>query len=135
MTAKWLKVTEEIILAADQQHPADAVMRDVLRPQRRLTPEQKRLISSAVFAYFRWFGWLDGRKPFVEQIEYAQELDERFNDNPASFSDSDLISRAVPQWIPKFLEVTAAWVRSLQSRPKIFLRARAGEGKALAEKL
>src|SRR5689334_25379404 len=87
MTAKWLKVTEEIILAADQQHPADAVMRDILRPQRRLVPEQKRMISAAVFAYFRWFGWLDGRKPFAEQIEYAQELDERFNNDPTSFAE------------------------------------------------
>jgi 16S rRNA (cytosine967-C5)-methyltransferase len=62
-------------------------------------------------------------------------LDERFNGNPASFSDSDLISRAVPQWIMKFLDVTPPWVRSLQLRPRIFLRARIGQGEALADKL
>jgi 16S rRNA (cytosine967-C5)-methyltransferase len=135
MAPKWLKISEEIVRAANRQHPADAVLREALRCYRSLTPEEKRAISMAVFAYFRWFGWLDARKSIAEQIRSAQQLDERFNDNPRAIPDSELINRAVPAWVGKHLEVTPDWARSLQLRPKVFIRARARKGKALAGKL
>lgn len=135
MAEKWLKSSEEILRAADRQHPADMVLREALRRYRSLTPEEKRNISTAVFAYFRWFGWLDARKSIAEKVRSAQELDERFNANPCAIPNSELVSRAVPTWVGKHLEITTDWARSLQMRPKIFLRARPGQGRVLAEKL
>jgi 16S rRNA (cytosine967-C5)-methyltransferase len=92
-------------------------------------------ISRAVFAYYRWLGWLDPVKPLATQIPQALELAERFRKQPAAFTDEDLIARGVPAWVSGQATVTSAWMRALQAEPRLWLRARPGRGPALATKL
>jgi 16S rRNA (cytosine967-C5)-methyltransferase len=88
-----------------------------------------------VFAYYRWLRWLDHREPLQFQIEQALELAETFAREPQSFSDDELVERAVPAWVKSEMEIKPGWARSLQAEPKLWLRARPGQGRALAAKL
>jgi 16S rRNA (cytosine967-C5)-methyltransferase len=126
---------ERILGAADREHPADAVLREALKSQRGLSRDDSARISHAVFAYYRWRGWLDEARPSQEQLAQALDLARKFALNPDGFSDADLLARAVPAWIQKEMEVTPAWARALQSEPKLWLRARRGQGRALAGEL
>jgi 16S rRNA (cytosine967-C5)-methyltransferase len=130
-----LSLAERIIRAASREHPADGVLRTELRAQRGLTQEEGGRVSRLVFAYFRWRGWLDEGKPMPEQIEAALGLAERYAIQPDSFSDAELLAHAVPGWLPAVMEVSAAWVRTLQTEPRLWLRARLGQGRAVAAKL
>lgn len=121
-----LQITAEIIQASDRAHPADATLRRILKARKSLTPATAREIANAVFTYYRWFGWLDPEMRLAKQITQSQGLDK----NPPS----DL-SRAVPAWIGDHLEVTPEWLQSLQTKPKVWIRARRGQGASLAQKL
>lgn len=130
-----LFLAERIIRAADREHPADRVMRAELKAQHGLSRDEGARVSRLVFAYFRWRGWLDEGKPIPEQIERALALAERYAREPQTFSDAELITGAVPGWLPAVMNVTASWVRALQTEPRLWLRARRGRGMTLAEEL
>ena len=130
-----LSLAERIIGAATREHPADGVMRVELKGQQGLWQEERAQVSRAVFAYYRWRGWLDEGKPLREQVTRALELAERYAHEPGSFPDAELIARAVPGWLAILMKVTGPWVRVLQTEPRLWLRARRGQGRALAEKL
>ncbi len=129
-----LRVAERIVGAASRDHPVDALLRQELRAQRELTPAETTQISRLVFAYFRWRGWL-GNGPLDRELARAAELAEKYADEPQTFDDAELINRCVPDWLKAEMEVTPAWARSLQSEPKLWLRARPGQGSELAGKL
>jgi len=124
-----------IIHKADRQHPADALLRHELMAQRRFAQDFKTQVSRAVLGYYRWRGWLDLTEPIPNQIKQALELAEQFADRPASFSDQELMTHAVPQWVREQIAVAPEWVRAIQGEPKLWLRARPGQRSALAEKL
>jgi 16S rRNA (cytosine967-C5)-methyltransferase len=136
-----------IVLAADiiqrssRLQPADAMLRAELKRQRRLLPGETRQISRAVFAYFRWFGWLDQKASTCAQLARAVDLADRFaslergKPCPREFSDAELMTRAIPRWLSQEMQITPSWVRSLQAEPKLWLRARPSQGPALAAKL
>ena len=128
-------MVEKIIRAANREHPADGVMRAELKAQHGLSRDDGARVSEAVFAYFRWRGWLDEGKPIRQRIDHALELAERYALKPESFTDAELIARAVPGWLPTVMTVPGDWVRALQREPKLWLRARRGRGGVLAEKL
>ena len=128
-------LAEKIIRAASREHPADGVMRAELKAQHGLSREEGARVSKAVFAYFRWLGWLDERKPIQDRIERALELNERYALKPESFTEAELIMRAVPAWLPTAMTVTGAWVRVLQRGPRLWLRARRGQAGVLAGRL
>jgi 16S rRNA (cytosine967-C5)-methyltransferase len=130
-----LDVAATVIGAADREHPADGVLRKELRKTRRLTPEQRTEISRAVFNYYRWFGWLDRRARLRDQIAHAGALADAFESGSRPFSDQELLARAVPEWLSEVMEVTPAFVRRLQYPPKLWLRARKGQGSDLAQRL
>jgi len=121
--------------------PADALLRSELKSQKRLAPDKGREISHAVFAYFRWFGWLDQKATIRDQLAVAIHLAERFaslergQPCPREFSDGELVSRAVPHWLSTEMQITPAWAHSLQPPSKLWLRARPGTGPALAARL
>ena len=71
----------------------------------------------------------------AEQIKSAIELAQAFKNKPESFSDEKLVERVVPDWVREQVEVSPAWARTIQSEPKLWLRARRGQGMALVEKL
>ena len=139
-SAPWLEVdelalAERVIRTASRERPADEVLRAELRAQRGLCREASAQASKAVFAYFRWRGWLEVERPLRRQIQDALGLAERYAKRPDSFTDAELMARAVPGWLTTVMEPAAAWVRTLQMEPRLWLRARRGQGRALAAKL
>jgi len=111
------------------------MLREALHSRRVPSSEETREISRAVFAYYRWFGWLDHQRSLSGQIKYALELVQAFAERPESFSDEKLVERSVPSWVREEMEVSPAWVRAIQVEPRLWLRARRGQGRALAGKL
>ena len=130
-----LRLVEWIIGTASRERPADALLRTELRAQHELSRKEAAQASKAVFAYFRWRGWLESGRLIREQIEDALDLAKRYAKRPDSFSDADLMARAVPGWLATAMDPTPAWVRVLQSEPRLWLRARPGQGRAVARKL
>ena len=124
-----------VIRRADRTHPADAVLREELREAKRLSPAQRSEVARAVFDYYRWFGWLEPRASLREQLQRTAELAHKFSKAPGEFSDDELVQRAVPGWLAQFMDVTPAFARALQAPPKLWLRARRGQGRALAQRL
>ena len=126
---------ERIIAACNAENPADKVLREHLKAERDILPSDARAVSQTVFNYFRWRGWLDKEAPLSLQIRKARELAANFVTDPNSFSDASLMERAVPAWLGEEMEVTPAWVRAIQAEPKLWLRAKPEQGRALCEKL
>ena len=122
---------------------ADAALRDFMRRHPRFPQPGREKLTRAVFAYFRWMRWLpDKRLP--AQIEAAAEIQERFARDPKSVKDQALAALAVPEWIwpeldfgpePDAEKRKFAWLRSLQIKPPLWLRARPGRAAALAQTL
>jgi 16S rRNA (cytosine967-C5)-methyltransferase len=135
MEKRLFSLAAAIIQRTSRDHPADALLRSELKAQRGLSQFQSRMVSGAAFAFFRWYGWLNQRQTLHDQIDHALQLTRKYSDNPAEFSDEDLQARAIPQWLNGEMEVTSTWLRALQSEPKVWLRARLGQGRALAAKL
>ena len=130
-----LQIAADVIGKSGRENPADSVLREALAARRMPSTEQKRDISRAVFNYYRWFGWLDAAHPLPGQIKHAIELAQAFKERPESFSDDKLVERVAPEWVRGQLEVSPAWARAIQAEPKLWLRARPGQGMALVEKL
>jgi 16S rRNA (cytosine967-C5)-methyltransferase len=130
-----LQTAAAVVSGVDRDHPADAMLRQEFKSQRGLSQDQKAQITRAVFSYFRWRGWLGGTEDTTAQIRKALELAERFARQPESFIDEELVARALPTWVKDEMEVTAPLARSLQSEPKLWLRAKRGQGTAVATRL
>ena len=130
-----IQCAASIIRRASKERPADSVLRDELKSHRSLSRGDGAEISRAVFAYFRWLGWLDPSQTLETRIVTALTLAARKAEAPASFDDSDSRTRAVPAWATEYIDVSTAWLRSLQQDPRLWLRAKRGQGHALAEKL
>lgn len=119
-----LDLAAAIIRKADREHPADALLRQTLRATPQLRREDAAQVSHAVFAYYRWFGWLDPRHPLTGQIKRALDLAANFAAEPESFRDETLVTRSVPAWTREVMPVTPAWVRAIQAEPRLWLRGR-----------
>ena len=125
----------QIIAPASRERPADAVLRGTLRRPPNLSAEDRRAISHAVFSYYRWLGWLDPKRSLRAQLTHALELADAFAKRPGPFSDVKLVQRSVAPWVQEQCEVTPAWARAIQKEPRPWLRAKKGQGTALARKL
>jgi 16S rRNA (cytosine967-C5)-methyltransferase len=116
--------------------PADAALRETLgRTRHRSAPGLRRDVSRAVFAYFRWWRWLEPKQSLQKQIEAALELQARFNRAPESFKAESLAARAVPDWLKSEMDVPAEWLRQLQREPALWLRAKQNEAAHLPARL
>lgn len=135
MSFSPLALAERVIGAADREHPADRVLRQALQSRHGRTPDQAARTSAAVFAYYRWLGWLNQGRRISEQLQQALELAAAFAAQSQAFSDSDLMTRAVPAWVGQEVALSPAWVRTLQAEPLLWLRARPGKGLALSKTL
>src|SRR6202000_3261496 len=92
-------------------------------------------ISNTVFTYFRWCGFLTAEIDTRDQVREAFELAAQFRADPFSFTEESLRAKTVPEWINGEVEASDEWFRTLQRSPNLWLRARKGQGNALAEKL
>jgi 16S rRNA (cytosine967-C5)-methyltransferase len=134
MNNSALLMVADVIGKADRTHPADAMLRSEMRSRSGISREDGRAISEALFAYYRWYGWLDRKAALTQQISRAVELDQTFQENPSSVTDTEL-RHAIPNWAASYVDVSPGWLRALQTRPVLWLRARPGQGRELAVKL
>jgi 16S rRNA (cytosine967-C5)-methyltransferase len=105
--------------------PAGTVLRRELTARRDLAPAERRAIVRTVMAYFRWLGWLDIAAPAQRRIAAALALQTRFETSPAAIKPEALAARAVPEWLAaEMATIPAAWLRSLQCEPALWIRVR-----------
>jgi 16S rRNA (cytosine967-C5)-methyltransferase len=130
-----LNHTARVLGTLTRELPADAALRRYLANSRRLGPREKRAISRAFFAYFRWLEWLDRRESAQKQVAAALELHARFAQNPASVKPEALAARAIPAWARDEVDFPVETLRQLQRDPALWLRARPGQSAALAASL
>jgi 16S rRNA (cytosine967-C5)-methyltransferase len=135
MNPTVLEIAASIIRSSSRERPADAVLRSQLKEQAGLSRTDSTEVTRMVFAFFRWFGWLDKNLPIIQQIERASELAKQFARQPESISDAELTTRAIPDWARDQVNITPEWARALQGEPVLWLRARPHEGKAVASKV
>jgi 16S rRNA (cytosine967-C5)-methyltransferase len=131
-----LDIVEAVVRRSAHDRAADGLLREELRKGEGVPQELARKAALALFAYFRWRGWLGGgEERFGSQIVNALALQERFQREPGSFADDELVSRAVPDWLHARMTVAPALARSLQGVPPLWLRARPGGREALVARL
>jgi 16S rRNA (cytosine967-C5)-methyltransferase len=135
MSPRLLGFVAEVIRESSQTSPADEVLRRKLKVATGLAGRDGSEASRAVFAYYRWLGWLDPKQVIGVQIERALELAAAFRKKPETFSDQEILERTVPGWVAEEMKITSPWARALQSEPRLWLRARPGRGTELAKRL
>lgn len=123
-----------VIAKSGREHPADDVLRAELKNAKGISRGEGGEISRAVFAYYRWLGWLNHKDAVEKQVEEAVERNRSFQNNSDRISEPEL-ARAIPGWVKQQVNVSPEWLRVLQSAPKLWLRARPGKGRELAGKL
>ena len=135
--AKFINNAARILKLVQAGTPADQALRESLTQSRHYTaPLERREISRAVFAYYRWWRWLEPKDSLQKQLEAAVALRDRFEKNPTSIKTEALVARAVPDWAKtEMATVPVDWLRQLQHDPALWIRAKAGTGAALAAKL
>ena len=129
------EIAADVIRSTNREKPADAALREVLKRQRDLPPFDAAEVSRIVFRHYRWQGWLRDERNLENKLRLARRLEERFQANPTSIPVTDLRTKAVPAWLLGEMEINEDWLRALQREPKLWLRAKRGQGKALARKL
>jgi 16S rRNA (cytosine967-C5)-methyltransferase len=117
--------------------PADQALRESLTQDRHFTaPAERRGISRAVFAYFRWWRWLDETQSPQKQLSAALELQARFDQDPANIKPETLAARAVPDWLKDEMDIIPLpWLLALQREPILWIRAKVGHSVELMHKL
>jgi 16S rRNA (cytosine967-C5)-methyltransferase len=129
-----VELAMEVIRRADREHPADGVLRTVLKGEAGLGREVGAEVARRVFGFYRWLGRIDRGQPLRAQVEATSEMASAFAESPESFSDADL-GAVVPEWVKAEVAGGPAWLRSLQLEPRLWLRARPGTGDVLALEL
>ncbi|PTY00493.1 RsmB/NOP family class I SAM-dependent RNA methyltransferase [Opitutus sp. ER46] len=124
-----------VLASIDRDLPADGALRRYLYGAKHLGPREKRAVSRAVFAYFRWMQWLDPKASYQKQVEQAWAMQERFNADEKSVKAEALKVRAVPEWVAAEMDLPADYLRQLQHEPALWLRARPGRAAKLAQVL
>lgn len=129
------EIAAEVIRQTGKDKPADAALREVLKQIKDLAPFDATEIARTVFIYYRWHVWLRDERGVESKMRLALRLDERFRANESNIPLTELRAKAVPDWTAQQIDVSNAWLLSLQRQPKLWLRAKRGTGEALADKL
>jgi 16S rRNA (cytosine967-C5)-methyltransferase len=108
--------------------PADQALRESLTQTRHYSaPGERRGISRAVFAYYRWWRWLNEKESSQTQLAAALALQARFDRSPDSIKPAALAARAVPDWLKtEMTDIPAAWLQQLQREPALWIRPKHG---------
>ncbi|RPI63643.1 MAG: hypothetical protein EHM48_02115, partial [Planctomycetaceae bacterium] len=70
-------IVVEVIRQAGKVPSADAVLRDVLKSIKGISPLDATAVAKTVFVYYRWYGWLRDESGVESGIRLALRLDER----------------------------------------------------------
>jgi len=136
MSSPVLNQAARVLKLVQTGTPADQALRESLTQDRHFTaPAERRAVSHAVFAYFRWWRWLEPKDSLQKQTEAALKLQERFNQNPATIKAEALAARVVPEWVKDEMDVPVEWLRQLQQPPVLWIRTRVGAGASVAQRL
>src|SRR5258706_5575949 len=100
-----IKIAADVVSRSGRGKPADDVLRSELRRRGGISRDEGGTIGRAVFAYYRWFQWLDSEATITHRINQALEINEAFQWNPQSINDQEL-RRAVPDWVAEQMEVS-----------------------------
>lgn len=142
--APLLLQTVEILRRCRDGLNADAALRDYARVFPDISQSARRDLAHSVFAYFRWLGWMKKGAGMKQHIKDALELDALHRRDPNRIKKQSLPAHAVPGWVlPEIDFGTDAgaderrfgWLRSLQYRAPLWLRARPGAADALDKML
>ena len=129
------KIAAEVIRKTGRDMPADAALREVLKQIKDLAPFDATEVAKKVFIYYRWHVWLREERGVDAKMRLAMQLDQRFQNYESNIPLAELRTNAVPAWTADYVAVSDGWLRSLQREPKLWLRAKRGTGRALAQKL
>ncbi len=119
-----LNLAARVLRAVQAGTPADQALRAALvRTRHRSAPAERRAVSRAVFAYFRWWRWLEPKDSLQKQLAAALAWQTRFDRNPAACKPETLAARAVPDWLKTEMDpLPAAWLQQLQREPVLWIR-------------
>src|SRR3954463_12326473 len=87
-----LLAAAEVIASVDRDNPADQALRKKFVTDRP-SPDGRRAVTEAVFAYFRWYGWVTRTSSVTRQIQQALDLDAEFQEKPTKFTEQELAPR------------------------------------------
>jgi 16S rRNA (cytosine967-C5)-methyltransferase len=132
MNQRTLSHAAQIVSATTADFPADMALKRYFVEKQYLIGTERREVSRAVFAYFRWFGWLNSKASREAQVEQAVELSINFSKDPKSVKEPALAALAIPEWVKSEMTVTPEFLRQLQLEPPLWLRARPGQGAKLS---
>ncbi len=99
-----------------------------LKRAKGVSREQGGPVSKAVFAYYRWRGWLDDTDSVDFTVSRATGLNDAFHKNPSEMDEEEL-RRAVPDWLFGQMDAPVEWLRTLQTEPVLWLRVRPGRSR------
>lgn len=126
---------QQVLARVEGGDRADSALQKTFRSEHGVAASARREVSETVYAYFRWHGWLEEKESLTRRLAKVQELAGRFEAAPETFSDEELLEKALPQWVWDFMERDAGLVRVMQARPKLWVRARPGKAEELARAL
>ena len=72
-----LMAAAEVIASVDRENPADIALRKRFIKDKP-SATGRRAVTEAVFAYFRWRGWVTQNSSVLRQIQQALDLDAEF---------------------------------------------------------
>jgi 16S rRNA (cytosine967-C5)-methyltransferase len=124
-----------VLAGISPEKRADTALRFYFEKHRYLGPRERRGISHAIFAYFRWLSWLDPKASPQMRLDQALQLQERFKADEKSIKAEALAVRAVPPWTAAEMDLSPDYLRQLQREPTLWLRARPGRAASLAKSL
>jgi 16S rRNA (cytosine967-C5)-methyltransferase len=124
MTQRTISHAAHIVSHTTADVPADMALKRYFVEKHFLNATERRDISHTVFAYYRWFGWLDANKSRSSQIEKAVELNTNYINDKKSVKEQAITALSVPAWLKDEMPVTPEFVRQLQTEPVLWLRAR-----------
>lgn len=129
-----------VISQVSPESPADFVLRREVGADRELDSVEKRALTGAVFAYYRWLQWLDATRALPQRVLAALDLQKRFDADPAAIKPETLAARALPAWALESLdfpspEARLAYLRQLQRPPSLWIRPQREFAASLARAL
>lgn len=116
-----------IVSLVSPDSPADFILRREVGSDRELESHEKRALTGAVFAYYRWFRWLDSDRALPQQVLAALDLQKRFDADASSIKVEALTALTLPPWALAAIdlpspEARAAYLRKLQTAPALWIR-------------
>jgi len=129
-----------VIAQVTPEAPADFVLRREIGTDPDLDSVEKRALTGAVFAFFRWFAWLDTSAPLPRRVLAALDLQKRFDADPNAIKPEALGALALPPWALASLdfpspEARLAYLRQLQRAPALWIRPQREFAAAIARAL